>query len=225
MLGDCGAFRTPEKTQGEASFSSYFPRRLCHALPAAFMRGKWLASAFPMRRRLLMLLCVTVISGAAAATVATARAGKQATAPRIPALPEIAMTGPACPIPDAYRSAFARASDDSRLPLAMLVAVAQVESHFQPEAVSHAGARGLLQVMPTTARSLELSADEPEANVLAGARYLRGLLDRFRSTDLALAAYNAGPTAVARLGGAPTRATVAYVANVTRIWRELNGCR
>ena len=107
----------------------------------------------------------------------------------------------------------------------VLVAVAQVESHFRPKAVSHAGARGLLQVMPTTARSLELSADEPEANVLAGARYLRGLLDRFRSTDLALAAYNAGPTAVARLGGAPTRATVAYVANVTRIWRELNGCR
>ena len=78
--------------------------------------------------------------------------------------------------------------------------------------------------MPTTARSMRLSADEPESNVLAGARYLKHLLNRFSSTDLALAAYNAGPTAVAKIGRAPTGVTVSYVANVTQLWRTLNGC-
>jgi peptidoglycan DL-endopeptidase CwlO len=176
-----------------------------------------------MRRRLSILLAVAVASGAVAGLVSTARAGKEA-APRIPPLPAVAKSGPACPIPKTYRLAFVRASDDSGLPLAMLVAVAQVESRFEATAVSGAGARGLLQVMPTTAHSLQLSPDQPESNVLAGARYLRNLLDQFHSTDLALAAYNAGPTAVAKAGGAPTSGTVSYVANVTRIWRVLNGC-
>ena len=81
-----------------------------------------------------------------------------------------------------------------------------------------------MQVMPSTARSLSLTADEPGSNVLAGARLLRQMLNRFRSSDLALAAYNAGPTAVERAGGAPTGVTMAYVANVTSLWREFNGC-
>jgi soluble lytic murein transglycosylase-like protein len=177
-----------------------------------------------MRRRLLLLLAVACLSGTVAGFVATARAGKQVAAPRIPALPRVALQGLACPIPAAYRPAFQHASDDSGLPLALLVAVAEVESRFEPSAVSDAGARGLLQVMPTTALSLQLSADRPESNVLAGARYLRGLMDRFKSADVALAAYNAGPTAVARVGGAPTGETISYVANVERLWRALNGC-
>jgi soluble lytic murein transglycosylase-like protein len=61
--------------------------------------------------------------------------------------------------------------------------------------------------------------------VLAGARYLRLLLERFNSPDLALAAYNAGPTAVEQYGGAPTQATMTYVANVTAVWRSLRSCR
>jgi soluble lytic murein transglycosylase-like protein len=180
-----------------------------------------------MRHRLLLLLAIAAVSGIVAGTVSTARASKQAAAaaPRIPALPVSAKHGPACPIPRVYRQAFERASNDSGLPLAMLVAVAQVESRFEPTAISDKGARGLLQLMPTTAHSLQLDAGVPESNVLAGARYLHGLLDRFRSTDLALAAYNAGPTAVAQAGGAPTLQTVTYVANVTQLWRSLNGCR
>jgi len=79
--------------------------------------------------------------------------------------------------------------------------------------------------MPATARELALDPDYPPSNVLAGARYLRLMLDRFHSTDLALAAYNAGPTAVTRAGGAPSAETLTYVANVTRQWRALNGCR
>ena len=179
-----------------------------------------------MGPRLVLLATIAALAGTSAGVVSTARAGKDAdaAAPRIPGLPAEAPAGLACPMPAAYRPAFEHASTDSGLPLAMLVAVAEVESRFEPAAVSDAGAKGLLQVMPTTARSLQLSADRPASNVLAGARYLRGLLDQFRSTDLALAAYNAGPTAVAAAGGAPTQETVSYVANVTHIWRKLNGC-
>ena len=107
----------------------------------------------------------------------------------------------------------------------MLVAVGQVESQMTPTARSAADARGLLQVLPSTGAALRLNVDRPSTNVLAGARYLRQLLAEFHSTDLALAAYNAGPTAVAQAGGAPTQETLDYVANVTSLWRDLRDCR
>jgi soluble lytic murein transglycosylase-like protein len=108
--------------------------------------------------------------------------------------------------------------------MSMLVAVARVESNLQENARSPAGAHGLLQVLPETAAELELNTYHVEENVLAGARYLRQMLDRFQSADLALAAYNAGPTAVERKGVAPNDETAAYVVNVTREWRRLVGC-
>jgi soluble lytic murein transglycosylase-like protein len=128
-------------------------------------------------------------------------------------------------VPARFRSAFVEAARETDLPLAMLVAVGQVESNFSADARSTADARGLLQVLPSTGQSLSLDVNRPQTNVLAGARYLRLLLDRFQSPDLALAAYNAGPTAVAEAGRAPTLATTTYVANVDETWRELRGCR
>ena len=115
----------------------------------------------------------------------------------IPALPakSESVTG-RCPIPARFRPAFVRAAHDTGFQLSMLVAVAQVESRFKAERRSTADARGLLQVTPTTAAELKLNVDDPSSNVLAGARYLKIMLDRFQRTDLALAAYNAGPTAV-----------------------------
>jgi soluble lytic murein transglycosylase-like protein len=130
-----------------------------------------------------------------------------------------------CPFPASLRGMFESAARDADLPPAMLYAVAKIESNLHPDALSSAGARGLLQVMPSTARSLDLDPDEPQSNVLAGARYLRQLLDRFDSTDLALAAYNAGPTAVAAAGGAPSLGVVRYVANVNAEWRSVAGCQ
>lgn len=130
-----------------------------------------------------------------------------------------------CPFPASLRGIFEAAATDASLPPAMLYAVAKVESNLHPDARSAAGARGLLQVMPATARSLDLNPDEPSTNVLAGARYLRQLLDRFDSADLALAAYNAGPTAVAAAGEAPSIDVVRYVANVNAEWRSVAGCR
>jgi soluble lytic murein transglycosylase-like protein len=178
-----------------------------------------------MRRRLLALLVVALISGTVAGTVASAKGRPDRVGARIPALPALAEVANMCPVPTVYRRAFTRAARDTGLPLAMLVAVGQVESNLRADARSSADARGLLQVLPSTAAALRLNADRPETNVLAGARYLEQLLRRFHSTDLALAAYNAGPTAVAEAGGAPTAGTVDYVANVTSLWRELRGCR
>lgn len=175
-----------------------------------------------MRRRLFVLLLVAVGSGVVAGVVGGATAFK--THPSAAPRPGTTFTPGQCPVPHRFRSAFAGASRDTRLPLAMLVAVATVESNLRPNARSKSGARGLLQLLPSTANSLNLNPDEPTSNVLAGARYLRQMLDLFHSTDLALAAYNAGPTAVERAGGAPTGETTRYVANVTALWRTLNGC-
>ena len=133
--------------------------------------------------------------------------------------------GPSCPVPPRFRSAFVQASATTGVPVSLLVATAYEESRMNPGARSAAGARGLLQVMPATARALRLTTDAPAANILAGARYLRRLLDQFRSVDLALAAYNAGPTAVVRAGGAPTLSTLRYVKNVEARASLLFDCR
>jgi len=129
-----------------------------------------------------------------------------------------------CPIPARFRPAFVAAARRTGLPLSLLTAVARVESRMDPAAHSAAGAQGLLQLMPATAAALAADPAVPAANVLGGARYLRRLLERFGSLDLALAAYNAGPTAVARAGGAPTASTLTYVANVEAIAARLGGC-
>ena len=137
----------------------------------------------------------------------------------------VTTTFPACPFPATLRGMFESAANDAQLPPAMLYAVAKIESNLNTNATSSAGARGLLQVMPATARSLNLDPNEPRTNILAGARYLRELIDRFDSTDLALSAYNAGPTAVAQTGSAPSLGVVRYVANVNAVWRAHAGCR
>ena len=78
--------------------------------------------------------------------------------------------------------------------------------------------------MPATAAVLGLDVQQPASNVLAGARFLRELVDRFGSTDLALAAYNAGPAAVESAGGAPSGETLRYVIDVNARWRAHVGC-
>jgi soluble lytic murein transglycosylase-like protein len=120
-------------------------------------------------------------------------------------------------------------ADVQRLDARLLVALIAVESNWQPGVVSAAGARGLGQLMPATAASLDIDAADPRENIAASARYLRGMIDRFRDRGvlcypLALAAYNAGPGAVAHYGGVPPYAeTRAYVTRVLRLWRRLAG--
>jgi soluble lytic murein transglycosylase-like protein len=100
---------------------------------------------------------------------------------------------------------------------ALVRAVINQESGFNPYATSSAGAQGLMQLMPQTAQALGVSdAYDPGQNVDGGTRFLRSLLDRFGGdTRLALAAYNAGPAAVERYGGIPPYAeTQHYVASI-----------
>jgi soluble lytic murein transglycosylase-like protein len=175
-----------------------------------------------MGLRLLMLLLVAVAAGTVAGIAPNAPAAAAPSA----AVAASASSAPirSCPIPARFRAAFETAATDAGIPLAMLVAVATVESNLRSDVSSEAGAHGLLQVLPATAAELDLDTYHVDQNVLAGARYLRMMLDRFSSTDLALAAYNAGPTAVEARGARPNDETVAYVANVTTEWRRLLGC-
>lgn len=100
---------------------------------------------------------------------------------------------------------------------ALLTALIEVESDFDPQAASPAGAKGLMQLMDSTAASLGVSDPfDPVQNVMGGARLLRQLLDRYGGDlRLALAAYNAGASAVDQHGGVPPyRETQAYVSRV-----------
>ncbi|AKQ42850.1 transglycosylase SLT domain protein [Aurantiacibacter atlanticus] len=99
---------------------------------------------------------------------------------------------------------------------ALIEAVVWQESRWRTNAVSPAGARGLAQLMPGTARDLGVDPDDPIANLEGGARYLREQLDRFDGDlERALAAYNAGPGRVIRSGGVPPiRETQTYVAAI-----------
>ncbi|HYL92330.1 MAG TPA: lytic transglycosylase domain-containing protein [Alphaproteobacteria bacterium] len=100
-------------------------------------------------------------------------------------------------------------------------AIIKVESDFNPQAVSRKGAMGLMQLMPTTARSLNVNnAFDPRQNVDAGVRHLKSLLQNYNGDlELSLAAYNAGSGAVRRSGGVPPyRETRAYVNRIKNLY-------
>ena len=119
-------------------------------------------------------------------------------------------------VPGLYAPAVAELAARYDLSPALIEALVWQESRWRATAVSPAGARGLAQLMPGTARELGVDADDPLANLEGGARYLRAQLDRFGGdVEKALAAYNAGPGRVQTAGGIPAiRETQAYVASV-----------
>lgn len=99
---------------------------------------------------------------------------------------------------------FKRASQTYNVPENLLKAVAKAESRFRADAVSHCGAQGIMQLMPSTAQSLGVTdAFDPKQNIMGGAKYLSSLLSRYGDTKLALAAYNAGSGNVDKYGGIP----------------------
>jgi len=115
-----------------------------------------------------------------------------------------------------YAAYFAEAAELYELPEAFLLAVARVESNFRYRAKSSAGAMGLMQLMPGTAKSMGVGdVWDPRSNVLGGARFLRHLADRFQGDMVkVLAGYHAGGGAVASADGIPYEATESYVRSV-----------
>ncbi|GGB89289.1 hypothetical protein GCM10011494_04530 [Novosphingobium endophyticum] len=118
--------------------------------------------------------------------------------------------------PSRWRARIAELAAKYDISPTLLEAVVWQESRWNERAVSSAGARGLAQLMPGTARQMGVDADDPMANLEGGARYLRMQLDAFGGDiEKALAAYNAGPMRVQRAGGIPRiRETQAYVAAI-----------
>jgi cell wall-associated NlpC family hydrolase len=106
-------------------------------------------------------------------------------------------------VPAALAPLFVAAAGTYGVPATLLVAVARQESNFQTGAVSSAGAEGLMQLMPQTAAGLGVDPMDPAQAVDGAAQLLSGYLRQYGSVPLALAAYNAGPGAVAQYGGIP----------------------
>jgi len=126
-----------------------------------------------------------------------------------------------------YAELVSKAATDNQLPAALLHAVIQTESSYNASAVSPAGAGGLMQLMPDTAREMGVkNVYDPKANIQGGARYLKRLMTLFdNDIALAVAAYNAGPQAVLSRGGVipPFAETQRYVPSVLRQYRRLQG--
>ena len=171
-----------------------------------------------MGARIRVAICAAIAAAVLAALAAPAGAATSGgqSAPASGGTPVTTVDGmPEVP----YAADIAIAADRYAIDRLLLTALVRQESNFNPTIRSRAGARGLTQLMPGTARLLGLKVrrrlDErviPAKALDAGARYLRMQLDGFRSVRLALAAYNAGPGAVRRFRGLPPyRETRSYV--------------
>jgi len=122
-----------------------------------------------------------------------------------------------------FREIISRYASAYRLEEALVCAVIKAESDYNPRAVSTKGAQGLMQLMPETARQMNVRDPwDAEENIRGGSRYLRLMLDQFNDNlDLAIAAYNAGPNAVRRHNGIPPYAeTRTYVDRVKKYMRH-----
>ena len=125
----------------------------------------------------------------------------------------------------AYDRLIATQAAANGLDKGLVLAIIHTESGFNPYAISPPGARGLMQLMPATARRYHVAdAFDPAQNIRGGTLYLRDLLQRFKSLELALAAYNAGEKNVIKYGGIPPFSeTQDYVHRVISRYRHLYG--
>lgn len=126
---------------------------------------------------------------------------------------------------NAYDDIIAEASETFDVPFGFVKAIIRIESSFNPDATSPVGAMGLMQLMPRTAASLNVSnAYDARQNIFGGAKFLRILIDRYDGDiNLILAAYNAGDVAVRRYDGIPYPKTRQYVASVYQWYQIYSG--
>jgi soluble lytic murein transglycosylase-like protein len=142
--------------------------------------------------------------------------------PSIKPLSEVEMTSKQKNAENRYRPFILEAADRYNVEPAIIKAIIMAESGFNPKAVSKVGARGLMQLMPRTARSLGVKDSfKPAHNIDAGVRYFKYLLDQFDGEiKLALAAYNAGSYNVRKHGGIPPfKATKFYINKVLKYYK------
>jgi cell wall-associated NlpC family hydrolase len=161
-------------------------------------------------------------------TVLDTQFGSGPSAPAIPGAATAGTTAAVSGLGEAspYDAMIVEAAQANNVPPALVKAVVRAESGFDPNAVSRAGAQGLMQLMPSTAAGLGVTDPfDPKQNLMGGAKFLRGLLDRFiGDVSKALAGYNAGPGAVEKYGGIPPYAeTQAYVPKVLGFVDEYGG--
>jgi soluble lytic murein transglycosylase-like protein len=136
-----------------------------------------------------------------------------------PATASVAAAAPSAPLSQTLAETVGRIARENQIPSQLVHSVIQVESNYDPDAVSPKGAQGLMQLIPSTARRFGVSnVFDPADNIQGGARYLKYLLGIYKGDQsLALAAYNAGEGAVSRYGGVPPfPETQDYVAKVRR---------
>jgi TP901 family phage tail tape measure protein len=125
---------------------------------------------------------------------------------------------------DIVNAAMAEASSKTGVNPMLIAAIAKAESGFNSRATSPAGAQGLMQLMPATARGLGVTNSfDPFQNALGGSKYIKGLLEKYGSIRLALAGYNAGPGNVAKYNGVPPFSeTIAYIERVMRYFKNFS---
>jgi soluble lytic murein transglycosylase-like protein len=142
------------------------------------------------------------------------------------AAPAVSASSDPAKTPEDYDAFIREAASLYQIPEALVRAVIRVESNFDPRAISHANAQGLMQLIPATAeRMLVTDAFDARQNVLGGTRYLRVLANLFNGNlQLTIAAYNAGENAVIRYRGIPPyEETQAYVTRVLSFYNLYRG--
>lgn len=124
--------------------------------------------------------------------------------------------------PTSFQRHIEAAAAETKIDSTLIESVIHAESRGNPKAVSKAGAKGLMQLLDSTAQQFgATNSFDPAENIRAGSRFLKHLLDRYKDVKLALAAYNAGPATVDKFGGIPPyKETRDYVAKVTAMMQK-----
>jgi soluble lytic murein transglycosylase-like protein len=171
----------------------------------------WISNSCPYKS------CKVVLRGPSSSRSSRPSGGSTYAAPPTSSVSPSTAGGPGEPLsPSQFDALITRASKRYQIPEALIRAVIRVESNFNPTAVSRAGAMGLMQLMPGTAREQGVTDRfDPEQNVMGGTRYLRWLANYFQGDVIkTIAGYHAGHNAVKTKGGIPYSATESYVKKV-----------